>query len=88
METIAINEIQNILPYFLKHGKVWSDYDMEADTLYLHFKKPNHADHTEMTEDEIIIRYEKDMIVGLTILNAGKRNFKFSDNRQPITDNR
>ena len=81
METLAINEIQNVLPWFLKHGNVWSDYDAEADTLYLHFKKPNHADRTEMTEDEIIIRYQENQVIGLTILNAGKRNFKFSENK-------
>jgi uncharacterized protein YuzE len=79
METIVRNEIQNVLPYFLKHGNVWANYDIEADTLYLHFKKPNHADRTEMTDDEIIIRYEEGKIIGLTILNAGKRNFGVSE---------
>ena len=73
METIAVNELKNILPYFIKHKIVWTSYDKEADTLYLHFKKPNHADHTEMTEDEIIIRYEKGEIIGFTILNASTR---------------
>jgi len=73
METIEVNEIKNILPYFLKYENVWVNYDKDADTMYLHFKKPNHADHTEMTDDEIIIRYENDEIVGLTILNASKR---------------
>jgi uncharacterized protein YuzE len=79
METIVMKEIQNVLPYFLKHVTVWSNYDMEADTLYLHFKKPNHTDRTEITEDEIIVRYEDDEIIGLTILNAGKRNFRISE---------
>jgi uncharacterized protein YuzE len=31
------------------------------------------ADHSVMTEDEIIIRYEKNEIIGLTILNASTR---------------
>lgn len=61
------------MPYLLKHKMVWSSYDSEADILYLHFKKPNLADHSVMTEDEIIIRYEKDEIIGLTILNASSR---------------
>lgn len=73
METIASNEILSILPYFMKHRNVWSNYDQEADTLYMHFKKPNHADHSEMTEDDIIIRYENDEKVGLTVLHASKR---------------
>ena len=58
METIELKEIQTALPYFLKHKTVWASYDEEADVLYLHFKKPNQADDTEMTEDEIIVRYE------------------------------
>ncbi|OFX60019.1 MAG: hypothetical protein A2046_02225 [Bacteroidetes bacterium GWA2_30_7] len=73
MEISELNEIKNVLPYFLKHKSVWSSYDGEADVLYLHFKKPNNADNSEMTEDEIIIRYENKNIIGLTILNASKR---------------
>jgi len=73
METAQLKEIQNVLPYFLKHKTVWSSYDNEADVLYLHFKKPNHADDSETTEDEIIIRYENKEIIGLTILNASQK---------------
>lgn len=73
METAEIKEIQEVLPYFLKHKTVWSSYDSDPDVLYLHFKKPNHADDSQMTEDEIIIRYENKKIVGLTILNASQR---------------
>ena len=73
MGTSEIKEIESVLPYFLKHKNVWADYDNVADTLYLHFKKPSHADDSEMTDDEIIVRYEKDEVVGLTVLNASKR---------------
>ena len=73
METTAIKEIETALPYFLKHKTIWASYDNEADVLCLHFKKPNHADNSEMTEDEVIIRYEKEEIIGLTILNASQR---------------
>ncbi|MBA2561810.1 MAG: DUF2283 domain-containing protein, partial [Chitinophagaceae bacterium] len=55
------------------HKTVWASYDNEADVLYLHFKKPNHADDSEITEDEIIIRYYNKVVVGLTILNASKK---------------
>ncbi len=73
METAEIEVINKILPWFIRHKNIWSDYDPEADTLYLHFKKPNHSDHSEMTEDEIIIRYEQGEVIGLTIPNASKR---------------
>jgi uncharacterized protein YuzE len=72
MEAAVIKDIIKILHWFIRHKNIWSDYDLEADTLYVHFKKPNHADHSEMTEDDIIVRYEKDEIIGMTILNASK----------------
>ncbi len=73
METIAVNEVKKLLPYFMKYKNVCTSYDKEADVLYLNFKKPNHADHLEMTDDEIIIRYEKGELIGFTILNASTK---------------
>lgn len=73
MEAIAVNEIRNILPWFMKQKTVWANYDEEADVLYLHFKKPNHADHSEMAEDDMIIRYENEEIIGVTVLNVSKK---------------
>ncbi|MDQ2718864.1 MAG: DUF2283 domain-containing protein [Bacteroidota bacterium] len=73
METAELKEINNALPYFLKHTNIWSSYDNETDVLYLHFKKPNDADDSVMTDDEIIIRYENKEIIGITILNASQR---------------
>ncbi len=66
-------EINQILPYFLKHKNLWTNYDNEADVLYVHFKKNNIADDSEMTDDDIIIRYANEEIIGLTILNASER---------------
>lgn len=55
------------------HGYMWSSYDAEADVLYINFKKPSHATDSELTDDDIIIRYEDDEIIGLTVLHASKR---------------
>ena len=52
---------------------VWMSYDTGADTLYVNFKKPSHADDSEMTDDDVIIRYEGKKIVGMTILHASRR---------------
>ncbi len=52
---------------------LWSSYDAEADVLYLNFKKPSHATDSELTDDDIIIRYEEGDVVGLTILHASTR---------------
>ena len=48
-------------------------YDAEADVFYINFKKPSHATDSELTEDDIIVRYENEEVVGLTVLHASKR---------------
>ena len=47
-------------------------YDAEADVLYINFQKPSHATDSELTANDIIVRYAGKEIVGLTILNATK----------------
>lgn len=72
MAMANLSELKAMVPYMLKHKNLWSNYDEEADVLYLHFKKPNHADHSEMTDDNIIIRYKNSEVIGVTILNASQ----------------
>ena len=50
-----------------------SSYDSEADVFYLHFKKPNHADDSQIADDEIIVRTENKEVIGMTILNASQQ---------------
>jgi uncharacterized protein YuzE len=52
---------------------LWSSYDGEADVLNINFRKPSHATDRELTDDDVILRYEGDAIVGITILHARKR---------------
>lgn len=77
MGLAEIKDIDMLLPYFIRHKNIWSDYDQEADTLYIHFKKPCIADNTQTTNDDVIIRFENEEVIGLTILNASKRGIKF-----------
>ena len=53
--------------------RFWVDYDKEADVLYISFKRPQKATDSEMLDNGIILRYKKDEIVGITILEASKR---------------
>lgn len=55
------------------HHAVWITYDAEADTLYVNFKKPSHATDSELTDDDVIVRYEGDEVIGFTALHASKR---------------
>ncbi len=52
---------------------LWLHYDVEADVLYINFKKPSYATDSELTQDDIVIRYEQDVVIGLTILHASAR---------------
>lgn len=55
------------------HQTLWLSYDQEADVLYINFKKPSLATDSELTDDDIIIRYAGEEVIGLTILHASLR---------------
>ena len=78
MASIAIQEFLNLIPAvkLAPQGYLWSSYDAEADVLYVNFKKPCHATDSELTDDDVIIRYEGDKIVGLSILHMSQRKVK------------
>jgi uncharacterized protein YuzE len=75
MAVADLSEYLRLVPVVRRtpQGYLWSSYDAEADTLYVNFKKPSHATDSEITDDDVIIRYEGDEIVGLTILHASQR---------------
>ena len=75
---MALAEIQDylkLMPVVKKtpQGYMWVSYDEEADTLYINFKKPSHATDSELTDEDVIIRYEGEEVIGLTVLHASKR---------------
>lgn len=75
MAVAQIKQYTDLIPS-LRHSPqhyMWTSYDEEADTLYINFKKPSRATDSEITEDDIVIRYEGDEVVGMTILHASKR---------------
>ncbi len=81
MAPIMVDEYMRLIPA-VKHSPkryLWSSYDAEADVLYVNFKKPSHADDSELTDDDVIIRYEQGEIIGLTIMNASKRHPEQTD---------
>ncbi len=75
MATASVAEYLELVPALVRtpHRAFWSTYDAEADVLYLNFKKPSVATDSELTDGDIIIRYEDDEVVGLTILRASER---------------
>ena len=49
------------------------DYDQEADVLYISFERPQQATDSEMTDDGFIMRYRREQLVGITVLDASTR---------------
>ena len=75
MAVAEINEFLKLVPAVrgTPHSYLWSSYDAGADVLYINFKKPSHATDSELTDNDILVRYEGDEVVGLTVLHASKR---------------
>ena len=78
MAKLTIQEYLDLIPA-VRHSPqkyLWSSYDAEADVLYINFKKPSRATDSELTANDIIVRYEGKEVVGFTILNAAKQKKK------------
>ena len=75
MAITEINEFLKIVPAVRNSPwkYLWSSYDTEADVLYINFKKPSYATDSEITDNDIVIRYENGEVIGLTVLHASKR---------------
>ena len=41
-------------------GRLWSTYDAEEDVLYIHFGESRLASDSELTDNDIILRYGGD----------------------------
>lgn len=75
---MAIAGIENYLKLLpnvkqTPEGFVWISYDAESDTLYVNYSRPSHATDSELTDDDVIIRYDGDKVVGFTVLHASNR---------------
>jgi len=53
--------------------QMWTDYDSEADVLYISFRKPQQANDSIMEEDGNIYHYHDDELVGVTIPYASEK---------------
>ncbi len=70
-----LDEEENIYADLAKSParKMWTNYDGEADVLYVHFEEVPASDHSEIGDEGIILDYQDKKLVGLTILDASKR---------------
>ena len=56
--------------------RVKLSYDSEGDVLYINFGEPQPADDSDATDEGVIVRLREGKIVGLSILNAGKKLYQ------------
>ena len=75
---MAVDNLQQFLALIptLKQcpdGSLRSSYDEEGDVLYINFRETGQATDSELTDDDIILRYDGDSLIGITILHASTR---------------
>ena len=72
---VPTEPILDALPYLIRFPsqRFWVDYDKEADVLYISFRRPQKATETELAEQGILLRYRRDELVGITVLDASTR---------------
>lgn len=76
MAVVAIDRFLSLLPEIRKSpdGSLWLHYDAETDTLYVNFRRPSRAADSDLTDDDVIIRYDEEgEVIGYTILHFQQR---------------
>lgn len=76
MASPNLNDFLNLLPAvrLSPNGRLQASYDEEGGVLYVHFgRQPRPATDSELTDDDIIVRYDGDEVIGITILHASQR---------------
>jgi uncharacterized protein YuzE len=71
-----IHDYATLLPLLKKapDRQLWCSYDQEADVLYVTFRRPPKVTDSELTDDDdVVVRYSGDQVVGYDILHASKR---------------
>ncbi len=70
-----LNEYLDLAPVAQQSPKrdLWSSYDEEADVLYIRFDRSIPVTDSELTDDDVILRYAGEEIVWITVLRASQR---------------
>ncbi len=75
MVSVSIDDYLRLVPALKEspQNSVWLTYDPEGDVLYINYERPGVATDSELTDDDIIVRYKGDEIIGLTVLHVTQR---------------
>jgi uncharacterized protein YuzE len=74
---MAMNNLELVLKLLpaLKEspfGQLTVSYDEAADVLYVDLRKGKATD-SQLTDDDVIVRYDGDEVIGYTLLHASQR---------------
>ncbi|MBM3327420.1 MAG: DUF2283 domain-containing protein, partial [Calditrichaeota bacterium] len=70
MAVKGLKDIIRLVPMVQRSPQslLWMTYDREADVLYVNFRKPSVADDSELSDDDVILRYAEKELIGYTVL--------------------
>ena len=69
---IVVERVKEAVPLLLQYEQFRWDYDAEADVLYVTFADAEATD-SDITDDDIVLRYRGDELIGVTVLHASRR---------------
>lgn len=72
MDASVVDLARQAIPLLLRVPRFDWSYDEEGDVLYITFDRTAATD-AEETDDNIVVRYKDDRIIGLTVLFASTR---------------
>ena len=72
VEKAIVELVRQALPLMLRHKQCAWDFDEEADVLYITFVRAEATD-SDITDDDIVLRYRGDQLIGVTVLHASTR---------------
>jgi uncharacterized protein YuzE len=72
VETGIVEAVKRALPLLLRYPQLACDYDREADVLYVTFERAEASD-SDLTDDDIVVRYRDGQLIGVTVLHASTR---------------
>ena len=72
MDAVIVELVKKALPLLLRYREFQWSFDKEADVLYINFERGEATD-SDLTDDDIVLRYRGEEIIGVTVLNASTR---------------
>ena len=80
LEPQSLNELLNAAVHLVRlpRNRIWLDYDPEAHVLYVQFEDKPPSTYSEPQENGIILDYDGEVLVGVTILEASQREVALS----------